>query len=322
MFKEALQKAPREELVEHIRLQRALIQRLHRRVLELEASLERACVVTRSTAADSDGNSDARRSPSRDTRETPVKSQQQQHRSTASSSMQASATSPQARRPAWDSSTLLPRRPSPPRETHAERKSRSGTGFSADGAAAAPEPRRDPPRPHTDERRASSSTASPLPPPPTTARAVDDKPALGEASQKPTLVPAVSSADHPTVLEGVKEINYVLAAHRAGRPSLPLPVVEELEEIRDRLLQNFKLMWLRGSAVAAEEEREVHRLQHESWVGAGDSQDDTARVRLDFIRQSYGAAGREGEAVCRVQPRWVSPESSRVVYGDSPHRRW
>ncbi|KAG5506729.1 hypothetical protein GH5_05943 [Leishmania sp. Ghana 2012 LV757] len=322
MFEEALRHAPREELVEHIRLQRELIQRLHRRVLELESTLESAYTCP-SAGGGPSGAVSCQVSPSEQERAVfPTNAHHgswapSHPRSVESASGNVAPTTTGMRLPA----------------ARREKSLSLGERWSTDdnGTPVALGPRRQPPHPHTEDavsslfaRVASSSQRQ------KGGRAAMATPSNGtdDAAPAPTLpmrplapasaastVLASSSVDHPTVLEGIKEINYVLAAHRAGRPALPLPVVEELEDIRTRLLRGFK---------------------HTHIMSGGD---DGRAQEAATVRRAYGALPKGEEAVLRegpldlslerrvnasndanlVCPRWVSPDSSRVVYGTSPH---
>ncbi|AYU78315.1 hypothetical protein conserved [Leishmania donovani] len=315
MFEEALRQAPREELVEHIRLQRELIHRLHRRVLELESSLESVytCSNDGGDAAGADGQSAA---PS------------ERQRAVLSSNLRHGPSPPIVQQSVHGVSGGAP--PAKARTYPLATFCETPLGFSErwstdnDEAAAAPEPRCRPPRPHIEEKapvafaRLSSSLQRQTGEPAamaTSANGTDTAPEPFSAAAISTGLTS-SSVDHPTVLEGIKEINYVLAAHRAGRPALPLPVVEELEDIRTRLLQGFK---------------QTHSM--------GDRDNGTAHEAAT-ARQAYGALPRGEEimlnagpsdllferradnfrAATHVCPRWVSPDSSRVVYGTSPRR--
>ncbi|KPA75389.1 hypothetical protein ABB37_08665 [Leptomonas pyrrhocoris] len=337
MFEEALQKAPREELVEHIRLQRELIQRLHRRVIELEAALERACVTSKNTREDVDGPSS--NSPVRDVTTAVILKEPRQAqaaskngRTSAAITAPAAPGSPRARKPAWSSSTSLSKSrsssasplPTEKRIVSATSKGSANPHAEHTSTAAAPEPRREPPTPHVERHLDAVAPRQQHQQQPS--MAVVPAPPMGAAASTNALMKSLSSsstlsspsADHPTVLEGIKEINYVLAAHRAGRPALPLPVVEELEEIRGRLLQGFKQIYF-GGGVAAE--RDGAHEESANWMGDKPPLDDAAHARLRVMRESYGNSRGKVEAD-RVCPRWVSPDSSRVVYGSSPYRRW
>ncbi|CBZ26602.1 conserved hypothetical protein [Leishmania mexicana MHOM/GT/2001/U1103] len=311
MFEEALRQAPREELVEHIRLQRELIHRLHRRVLELESSLESVYTCS------SDGGG-----------ATGVDGQ-----STAPYGQQRAVLSSNARHgpsPPIDQQSVHGAPPANVRTRPLTTLCEMPLGFSErwrtdnDEAVAVPEPRRQPPRPHVNEKapvsfaRLSSlqQQTAECAAMATSANGTDSAPAPFSAAAVSTGLTS-SSVDHPTVLEGIKEINYVLAAHRAGRTALPLPVVEELEDIRTRLLQGFT---------------QTHSM--------GDRDDGAAHEAAAAARQAYGALPRSEEMVLNagpsnllferradtfrdathVCPRWVSPDSSRVVYGTSPRR--
>ncbi|KAG5502585.1 hypothetical protein JIQ42_05654 [Leishmania sp. Namibia] len=327
MFEEALRHAPREELVEHIRLQRELIQRLHRRVLELESTVESAYTCP-SAGGGASGAVSCQVSPSEQQRA--VFPSNARHGALAPIHPQSAESASGSVAPA----TTGMRLPAARRETSLSLGERWSTDDN--GTPAALGPRRQPPHLHTEDavssvfaRVASSSQRQ------KGGRAAMATPSNGtdDATPAPTLpmrplapAPAPASAistvltsssvDHPTVLEGIKEINYVLAAHRAGRPALPLPVVEELEDIRTRLLRGFK---------------------HTHIMSGGD--DGKALEAAAAVRRAYGALPKGEEAVLRegpldlslerrvdasndaslVCPRWVSPDSSRVVYGTSPH---
>lgn len=185
----------------------------------------------------------------------------------------------------------------------------------------APEPRHEPPLPHADAHRfadhSSSSTTSHSIPrvAPVLSKGVVN---LIDPPRHSELISSFSSVDHPTVLEGIKEINYVLAAHRAGRPALPLPVVEELEEIRSRLLQGFKNLYM--SADVSKRDGSKGDEQRQNWTrGQGVLSGGDTQARIHAIRQSYEEMRNErGVDADRVCPRWVSPDSSRVIYGESP----
>ncbi|KPI85517.1 hypothetical protein ABL78_5437 [Leptomonas seymouri] len=324
MFEEALRKAPREELVEHIQLQRELIRRLHRRVIELEASLESACAASKNVRVDADESAAA----------LPVKgatcaAEEQRLPRTASSHEREVANaaltllSPRARAYASSLASSKLRSPSalplPPRKRTTTATTNIANDFGDECTSAAPEPRRELPMPHTEEHLSRVSSSSPLRP---STRAM---PAPTEGAMpsvhtyaKPSSAAGSSSVDHPTVLEGVREINYVLAAHRVGRPALPLSVVEELEEIRNRLLQGFKQMLLSAGS-PAEDDRANEELA--SWTSGERLPDDSVHSRAHDILQSCGVTRGKAE-VDRVRPRWVSPDASRVVYGESPHRGW
>lgn len=343
MFEEALQKAPREELVEHIRLQRELIQRLHRRVIELEASLERA-MATSTTFKGSDNARDSPLSSSPVREVNPTAGKQKTARgATAQGRVLSNATlttvSSRAREPANSSASAKQHTPSMharPQQgendlshlTISKQTAPSGSSDDACVTSAAPEPRHELPVPHAEKH----ADALPAPSPPQLTAQATSAPSTSvvavrssDALRQPSTPPS-PSAEHPTVLEGIKEINYVLAAHRAGRPALPLPVVEELEEIRSRLLQGFKQTYIAGvspdSELSEYHEARPFQMRHVGWARDERSLDDVARSRISTLRQSCGIArGEDGEAADRVCPRWVSPDSSRVVYGESPRRR-
>ncbi|KAK7202197.1 hypothetical protein NESM_000289800 [Novymonas esmeraldas] len=261
MFDAALRDAPREELVEHIHLQRELIQRLHRRVLELESSLELLYTDTHVDTA----NRMAFLEPSA-----------HEHRAAPSLSSGARHGAPP-----------LARLGSGAPDTHrAEERwcarAREGEG---EGRVVAPEPRRQAPHPH---RADGAPAVSPAP----------------SASSS-------SATDHLTVLEGVKEINYVLAAHRDGHPTLPPCVVKELEDIRMRLLRGFQKTFASGDRDAAtpaqeEEGRTAARGSH-----ARRGSDGVPEPRIDGRRIETSTSGDSAETSCTsrwVRPRWISPD--------------
>ncbi|KAG5480670.1 hypothetical protein CUR178_05805 [Leishmania enriettii] len=327
MFEEALRHAPREELVEHIRLQRELIQRLHRRVLELESTLESAYTCPNAGSGAS-GAVSCQVSPSE--QERAVFPSNARRGSLALSHPQSVESASGSVAPA----TTGMRLPAARRETSLSLGERRGTDDN--GAPAALGSRRQPPHPHTEDAvpsvfahvassnqrekggRAAMATPSNSMDDGTPAPTLPMRPLAPAPASAISTVLTSSSVDHPTVLEGIKEINYVLAAHRAGRPALPLPVVEELEDIRTRLLRGFK---------------------HTHIMSGGN--DGNAQEAAAAMRRSYGALPKGEEAVLRegqldlslerrvdasndaslVCPRWVSPDSSRVVYGTSPHGR-
>ncbi|CAJ1023376.1 hypothetical protein, conserved [Leishmania lindenbergi] len=322
MFEEALRQAPREELVEHIQLQRELIQRLHRRVLELESSLE-GMYTCSSADCGADSAADCRASPS------------EQQRSALSTNARPSPSHPaypQCVGGASGGGTPQTAR-THPLVTHRETSLAFNNLWRADedGAVTAPEPRRQPPHPHTEEkapttfarlsfssqRQANAHVALATSNNGTgaTTASAPAMPALSSAAASSTELTS-SSVDHPTLLEGIKEINYVLAAHRAGHPALPLPVVEELEDIRTRLLQGFKQTYVMGdgddgtaqAAAAAACQAYCALPQGEEAV--------PYEVPLDLLFERRADAFSDASRVC---PRWISPDSSRVVYGTSPH---
>ncbi|KAG5479956.1 hypothetical protein LSCM1_06375 [Leishmania martiniquensis] len=323
MFEEALRQAPREELVEHIRLQRELIQRLHRRVLELESTLESAytCPSAGDGASGADGCQAALSEQQRD-----VFSSDACHGASPPMNGQGVNRAPDGVLPAAKGATLL--------GTHRETSLSLSERWPTDshGAIASLEPRRQLSRFYTEERALSAfarlpsssqrQTGARLATTTPTSPTDDATPAPIPPRRPVTRAPDISTGltsslvDHPTVLEGIKEINYVLAAHRAGRPALPLPVVEELEDIRTRLLRGFK---------------QTHIMS-----GGGDGE---AQGVASAVCQAYGALPKGVEAVLgdgrsdlslgrcvddvsgmsRVRPRWISPDSSRVVYGTPSH---
>lgn len=325
MFEDALRQAPREELVEHIRLQRELIHRLHRRVLELEDSLERVYRGMRPATQSTGDRSHLTSSPASAVEKG------------AGLQLEGGTHTPPGTGPFPHVGARLPPTLVPPPPLH--RAGAASASPQGGGGLRAPEPRRQAPRPHAEERSPTVRTASlALVPPPASdaleARMRAPAPFALSAATAPA-DPLSPSSDHPTLLEGIKEINLVLAAHRAGRPALPLPVVEELEEIRTRLLRGFKQAYFMGG----DEEATDDASQLPPHIDGARAQDapplqPPLRSRLGvavdadegggFHTPLHGRLAQEGDAAGagRVCPRWVSPESSRVVYGTSPHRRW
>jgi hypothetical protein len=320
MFEEALQKAPREELVEHIRLQRELIQRLHRRVVELETSLEQACATSQAARDDEDC---AQTSSSTSVKGiwAPAERSPPHADTAAAPKTPPSVVSPRVRkRAAWMSSLSKSATPSTspgqPQRRATITISATCPSTNLEGefkSSMAPEPRRGPPVPYAEKSTSGRHASSLLSKANTQMVPVSSSAVVTSMSAHdgPSVSSPSPSDDHPTVLEGIKEINYVLAAHRAGRPSLPLSVVEELEEIRGRLLQGFKQMWLTG--------REEPECTRDKWARDAPSLEAITHSRVHAIRRSFGeGSGTAAEVDC-VCPRWVSPDASRVVYGESPH---
>ncbi|GET88094.1 hypothetical protein, conserved [Leishmania tarentolae] len=315
MFEEALRQAPREELVEHIRLQRELIQRLHRRVLELESSLEsvHTCCSDGGDVADAVGQSAA----------------PPEHQRTALCSNDGHGPSPRVGRQSLHGASggvPLTTARTHPLSTHREMLlGFNGRGYTDnDEGVAAPEPRCQPPHPHLNEgapatferlssasqRQTSERVAMPTP-----ANGAGSPPAPSSAASISTGLTS-SSVDYPTLLEGIKEINYVLAAHRASRPALPLQVVEELEDIRTRLLQGFKQT--RGVDDRQDRTAREVAVRPEAYGAVPMSEEKLLNAApSDLLFERRSDAFRDTSSVC---PRWVSPDSSRVVYGTSPRR--
>ncbi|KAG5506401.1 hypothetical protein JKF63_05904 [Porcisia hertigi] len=330
MFEEALQKAPRGELVEHIRLQRELIQRLHRRVLELESSLEALYPCSGAGGGTTTGAADCP-APQFE-QQYSILSRNAHHRPFTPIDSQGvdslSGVEPTAAAAAAAAAAASTRHIA----THGE-ASLGDQYWSAadDGAVSAPRPRRQLPHTHTEEKAPASFARLPSSQQPPGALAgmvmsthspgATPAPAPTVAVSSSTAASAAllsaSSVDHPTVLEGIREINYVLAAHRAGRPALPLAVVEELENIRTRLLEGFKHTYTVHDRDDVTAQGAVTARQGQGTLPRG----ERARLYTNPVDVSHERRADDFSDASRVCPRWISPDSSRITYGTSPHPR-
>lgn len=293
MLLEMLRTAPRDELIQHIELQREIIQRLHQRIIDLEAALE----VSFTTATHANACTSERSMTIHHPREAIIAHPSLVDDVVGSTSKLIS-----------ERSSSTEHHPGPPPLRR----------FLNVADNTDPVPQHNFPKPYATNQsllpyRDTNTTVSPINSSSAQATSV-------AAAPLPVVPPSPASvSSQGTAMEGIQDIDYVLAAHRSGRPSLPTAVVEELQHIRAQLLS------------AASETRRADFFNEEgSRLGQAGAHEVVGTIHHNDVaeeavcptcvrpvqRSSHVTAARGPQGI--VSPRWVSPDASHVVNATVP----